>query len=128
MYTKLTAAAQASDRPTILLSLVSISRTIYRYILSYDFLSAVNRSQIAYDIADIIKDARRLWDDSTTDVRNRRGSVLQLSRGSKNRANYAAKVDKSCNWSATTVGCRTALQFRTGVLRQPCETERFFSK
>ena len=127
MYTKLTAAAQASDRPTILLSLFP-SAVRYTGILSYDFLSAVNRSQIAYDIADIIKGARRLWDDSTTDVRNRRGSALQLSCGPKNRANYATKVDMSRNWSATTVGCRTALQFRTGVLRQPCETERFFSK
>lgn len=37
-------------------------------VLSYDFLSAENRCQIANEIADNINGIRQLWDDSTADV------------------------------------------------------------
>ena len=53
-------------------------------------------------------------------MRNRRKSVLQLSCGPNNRANFAAKVDMSRNWSATIDTAAVRLR---DVVRRSCGSQ-----
>lgn len=105
---------------------ISYSHQTYEFLL-YDFLTAISCSQIAEEIADIIKVARHLWDNKSTDTRTVR---CPAKRRLRLRKMLARKLSNICRTNRKksivhTQNCLLTFERRAGVQKTAVGTPYF---